>query len=93
MTSAFFDNVSIEFSIHGAKSSPIQITISASWRDFASDGRKLYPCGDAPAGITRLGVPTPSITRETRECTGAISTATFGTSAKAVLPKIKPRAV
>ena len=30
MTSAFFDSVSIEFSIHGAKSSPIQITMSAS---------------------------------------------------------------
>jgi hypothetical protein len=34
--------------------------------------------------MIRLGVPTPSITRATSEWTGAISTATFGTSAEVV---------
>ena len=32
----------------------------------------------------RSGVPTPSITRATNECTGAISTATWGASAKPI---------
>ncbi len=36
--------------------------------------------------MIRSGVPTPSITRATKEWTGAISTATFGTSAIAVPP-------
>jgi hypothetical protein len=35
--------------------------------------------------MIRSGVPTPCMTRATNECTGAISTATFGTSAIAVL--------
>ena len=37
-----------------------------------------WPCGDAPGGTISAGSPTPSITRATSECTGAISVATCG---------------
>ena len=35
--------------------------------------------------MIRSGAPTSCMTRATNECTGAISTTTFGTSANAVL--------
>ena len=40
-------------------------------------------CGEVPGGSSRSGVPTPSITRETSACTGAMSVSTAGGSAKA----------
>ena len=80
---ASFGKVSKLFSNQGVKSSPIQKMTFDSWIALASDGFNWYSWGEASEGIIKFGFPNPFITFETNEWTGAMSTATLGTSADA----------
>ena len=79
------------FSNQGVSPSPIQKTTSASDKALACEGRNAYSCGDASAGIIKSGLLTPSITWLTKECNGAISTATLGPLVVAIDVSGKPK--
>ena len=86
VTAASGANVFIVSANQGVRSGLIQNTRSASCKAAASEGRRLYSCGLAPGFTIREGVPTPFMTLATKECTGAMSTATRGVAADAVPP-------
>src|SRR5690606_13717786 len=66
---------------HGVSAGPIQMIASALAISRAEEGRRARPCGEAPGGTISCGAPTPCITRDTIECTGWTSVATWGAAA------------